>query len=334
MKTTGSFFRCLESRYAFCDALQGWRLELGEDFEWVHARYLERDSSGPPLTSFPCARRCGCAHELIRLGPEDIAAVCRCEPCRCETIALQPPDLICWNLSWSRLGRSVAQCLGLDARNVDPGIARTRQIGCWSSDAVPVFLTLQPERRLFQNALLDLVSRLQTRFILLAPTTSHLDASTLEALTRVRAGFFDLESHVRVSEAGEFTPVQAPGELFRAFTPQVQAENDENVFQKAFALVKALGGSPRGGLSSVEVFSEFCVAGRSVAQIARKHGCARGTVLNRLRAVEKATGMKPDALRRISSHVEKLESKISDSRAKRLHRQRFIDDDDADAEAD
>ena len=51
----------------------------------------------------------------------------------------------------------------------------------------------------------------------------------------------DLESQVRISSGGDFRPTQAPGELFKAFTRQPRGEDDESVFEKAFALVKALG---------------------------------------------------------------------------------------------
>jgi predicted DNA-binding protein YlxM (UPF0122 family) len=317
----------LESTYTHSAVLAAWREGLGELTESFRARYLEPEP-GLRGKSYPCPRQCGCAHEIVHHSPSDVVAVCRCEPWRCDDLKLSAQDAVLWRLSWSRLGRALCQCFSLDTKPAELGIFNTRQIGSWSSAAVPAILTIQPESRGLHEVSLQLVGRLQQPFILFSPTARHLDALTLESLARVKAAFFDLQTQVRVSSAAVLTPAQAPGNLFQAFTAKDRDE-DQSVFQKAFALVKALDEpGRRATLTTVTVFSEYCMAGLSISEIARKFGCSRGTVLNRLARLEKTTGMKPDRLRQFSSHIGRLEDQLTDSRAARLHRRRFIDDSD------
>jgi hypothetical protein len=49
-------------------------------------------------------------------------------------------------------------------------------------------------------------------------------------------------------------------------------------------------------------------------------------VLRRLALLRARTGLDPLQLRRLSPHIAKLQDALCDSRAKRVHRQNMIDD--------
>jgi hypothetical protein len=134
------------------------------------------DRRSETALTYPCPFDCGCAHEIIRHSPNDIVAVCRCERWNCDDLKLTNEDIRLWSLSWARLSRALCQCLGLENKAADLGWSHTRQIGSWSAAAVPVILTIQPESHRFRRTLVELAFRLQTPFILLAPTSQHLTA--------------------------------------------------------------------------------------------------------------------------------------------------------------
>jgi len=253
----GSPWACLESDYCPSNVSAIWRRDLGAQFPAFSAAFLERR---PEMTHvYPCPFDCGCAHEIIRHSPNDIVAVCRCERWNCDDLKLRNEDIVLWGLSWTRLSRALCKCLGLDSKPAELGWSQTRQIGSWSAAAMPVILTIQPESRRFRQVLLELVSRLQSPFILLAPTSQHLTAPCLELLARAKAGFVDLESQVRLLPNGTLQAAKAPGELFSRFTPE-PGQEDQTVLQRAFALAKALDThKPLRTPTPVAVFSEYCL---------------------------------------------------------------------------
>jgi DNA-directed RNA polymerase specialized sigma24 family protein len=78
--------------------------------------------------------------------------------------------------------------------------------------------------------------------------------------------------------------------------------------------------------SVLTVFRLYCMEELTSDQIARKTGCSKTTVVSRLRLIRKKIGVDPASLRRFSSHLQKIEQDISDSRAEHIHRKRLIYD--------
>src|SRR5436309_2437099 len=140
-----------------------WREHLGAQFDIFKAAFLQVQSE--PAQSFPC-RKCGCAHDVIIHSSNDIVAVCSCEPWNCDEIKLTPAEIQILDLNWSKLGRALCKAFGLDVRAAALRLPNTRQIGCWSADAVPVILTIQRETSAFRAVLAELAARLRQRFIL------------------------------------------------------------------------------------------------------------------------------------------------------------------------
>ncbi len=233
----------------------------------------------------------------------------------------------CLQLNWHALGTALCAVFGLDRKSVDLPVPSTRQVGSWSSAAVPVILTNQTKCHLFRHVICELSLRLHTPYILLAPTSRHMNVNCQELLAHARAGFFALSSHVFMTGQGVLRLHESADELFRQFTPQPKEILDEDTTGKAFALLEALESSTTmKHPSATAIFRLYCIDALGVSAIARKCGCSRGTVMNRLAFIRNKTGADPDALRGTSGVFDNADKQVSDSRARYIHRKQLIDD--------
>jgi sugar diacid utilization regulator len=107
----------------------------------------------------------------------------------------------------------------------------------------------------------------------------------------------------------------------------------KGVARKAFALVKQLDSKrPLQTAPLLAVFRLYCRENKSADEVAKQCHCAKGTIINRLRMIEKWTGKKVGALRAYSPYFDQIEERLSDPRAKRINRRRAIDGEDAPGE--
>ena len=310
-----------------------WRARLGECYDEFKASFLQQTAQLAPY--YPCPLDCGCWHEVIHHGSDDLIGVCRCDLCRCDPLILTTDDVCLWELKWARLAQSLCRGLGLDFKIIDFNLYNTRQIGAWSAAVVPAILTIQHEAGGFRRVAEALVARLRQPFILLAPTGQHLDAVCQELLAGVKAGFFGLDNHMRFGASGGLKPVRAPGELFATFTPGVADALEEDAARKAFALVKALDAEqPARKASLYTVFRLYCVEGQTVEQVARQCRCARSLVFLRLGALRRKLGRDPRQLRQYSGQFERIEESLVDTRARRIYRKAVAFGDEESGEAE
>ena len=301
-----------------------WTSLMGPVFEILKA-LLFRKRPEPARACF--CEKCYCAHEVMPRSAEPLVsssaqpakpaepppdsatsalaplvAVCRCESGSCPDIPLTPADIEIWELNWSSLGRALCRALGLDPRSAELPLYNTRQIGSWSADAVPVFLTIQTEPEDLRWAIAELVARLQNPFILLAPTATHFNANCCELLTHVKAGFFALDSIVLLTDHATLRPIKPPGKLFAQFNPQPNDSIPEDAARKVMAIVRKLDfGSPPTPLA---VFRRYCLECLTLAEIAWEFKCSPPTVSRRLKDIRKATGKTPAELRALSFYFE------------------------------
>jgi hypothetical protein len=246
-----------------------------------------------------------------------LAAVCRCDDHPgCPDLQLTPADLEIWALSWPRLARELCRALELAQQFVELAISNTRQIGSWSSAAVPVLLTIQPDRERLRTIILELIARFGRRFIVLAPAARHLDAACLELLEKADAICFPLDACLVLTDNATLRPIRPPGELFGRFAPKLD-DSDFSEAQRVFALVQQLDAGARNKLPSVlTVFRLYCIEDLTVDQIADKCRCAKSTVSNRLHQIRKTTGTDPITFRRMSGHFDRMMDQTTDSRAR------------------
>jgi hypothetical protein len=323
-------------KYPYWSALEGisslaaapvtWKQFLGPDYEIFKSAFL--DPAPRPAIHYPCPG-CPCLHEVVHRQDGGISAHCRCNPSACPPIPLQRDDIAGWQLSWTALVRSLRKCLQLAPSQLQVSVDRTLQIGSWSEDLIPVFITINYESHFLQSAVAELGLRLPSPFILFGPTKRLLTTRCLELLKHARAAYFDLASTIRLTEHGALICDQAPGSLFAAFTPQPK-ELPEDVARRAFALASRL--DARGRMrppTPLTVFRMYCVDEMTAERIARKCRCSKTTVLNRLQSIRSATGMNPGQLRAYSAHLANLDPATLDSRAKRIRPHALIEDPDA-----
>jgi len=214
---------------------------------------------------------------------------------------------LCLRLDLAAFGHSVSQALSLAPITAGFPLPATFQIGAWSADAVPAIPTIQSDARDFRLVVAELVARLRQPFILLGPTNKHFTGICQELLANVGAGYVALENHVDFVAGGVFRARGAPGEVFARFTPEPRDPVAGDVARRAFGLLQRLDATGKTEPPSVlTVFRLFCVEERSVAQVARVCHCSEPTVRRRLKLIEAKTGTAPEALRKLSSHLEPL----------------------------
>src|SRR5437016_794604 len=78
--------------------------------------------------------------------------------------------------------RAIGKAFGLQSKTTQFDLLCTAQIGSWSSDTVPVILTIQWNGHELPAVIAELALRLKRPFILLSPTNTHLTAHCQELL--------------------------------------------------------------------------------------------------------------------------------------------------------
>jgi hypothetical protein len=302
-----------------------WQSWTGELFPAFKTAFLQ--ACGEPAASFPCPRECGCQHRVVPHASGQIVAVCECDPWNCDNIALTRDDVVMWQINRSKFGRAVAKAFDCDAKDTDLRIAGTRQVASFGDAALPVVLTIQHDRASFASAVAQLVATLKERFILLAPTNRFLDGHSQTLLKGAKAGFFDLASTLVLLPDGKLHAAKKGGVLFSPYLPTASEPTDENQARQVFALIEKLESGRRQKPPSVmEVFRLYCIKGKTTEQIKDACRCSKGTVVNRLDAIRRATRTEPDDLRAFSPYLQRIEETITDSRAEHIHRKALVHD--------
>jgi hypothetical protein len=328
MTEPSPFWKSLEELPGLSAVPAIWRKRLGPDFDTFGSAFLVPKTN--TVASFPCPHECGCWHRVPRLTPTHaplretagsvITVTCQCSPPVCPPLNLTLADITPLQVNRPKLARSICSAFGCERKDADLGLPNTAQIGSWSADSVPVILSIQFTRAAFRSDLAQLAAQLRKPFILLAPTNRYFDATCLAILETHRAGFFPLDANLTLTGHGTFQPTRTPGELFSPFTPQPK-EIDIDVARAAITLIDQLESETKLPPPTVmAVFRLYCRQNLSADEVARKCSCSKATVINRLALICKRIGQHPKNLRALSAHFTKIESQLSDPRAKHVHR--------------
>jgi hypothetical protein len=299
-----------------------WREMLGDNFLAFSALCLS--VSTRVGEHYPCPLARYCAFRILRHPDHTITGHCKRIPARCPPVQFTETDVTALELNWQKLGRALCHALNLDYKFRDMGLFHTAQIGSWSTDAVPVFLTVQCESRTQRLVTAELVATLNQKFILLTPTSRMTDARSLQILARVGAAVFPLNTTVTLAPNGTLLANTIPGKLFAAFTPQPKEFND-NAARQLFILAKTLDADYGRKAPPSVVLRMYCVDELEPGQIAQRLECGRSLIYSRLKLLCAKLGMDLSALRRMSSQVEAAEASLSDTRARRIHRPSALD---------
>lgn len=226
-------WQALESVPGLATVEAEWKALTGPDYETLRC-FLR--PNGSLAASYPCAR-CGCAHEVITHGENDIVAVYRCET-QCPNIALSRPDVLVYEVNWSALGNAVAAALQItyEGASVD-GLHQTARIGYYSPFAgyrFPVVLALQCEPDDMRITVERLAATTDGAFVLLTPTTQLIPAVVEDLLRRKNAMFLPLADVLDVVGGGSFKASPRCEELFTDFrshnVPQADATSSAVFF--------------------------------------------------------------------------------------------------------
>lgn len=315
----------LDASFSGCAVTAVWREIMGAEFDTARTAFF--DPMEELAQSYPCPRQCGCTHQVVEHSPTDLEAVCECEDVDCAVIPLQPEDLVRWQLNLARLGRAVTRALEIDRREKDLGIWGTRQIGAWSTDAVPVILAMAREAEAFRHLVTGLVAQIRERFILLAPTSRPVDVTILQLLGGARSAFFPLEGNFTPLPGGGLHARQSAGTLFSAFRPQSSAAVNDTEAQRVFALMKSLDAGPKKRKAPLDrVFRMLVLEGHSQEAVAQQCRCAKSLVSSRVDEIERTMGRSIADLRGVATGGGGVQAPTQDPRARSLYRRGLVDD--------
>ncbi len=213
------FWHALEAVPGLSAVSAEWRTRFGDEYE--SAKTFLRPN-GKRAASHPCRvpGGCGCAHEVVEHGPDDIVAVCRCG-CDCETFVLKPSDITVYELDPTAFCQAVARAFKLmgEPESV-PGLHQTTRIGVYSPYAgfrFPVYLTIQLEPGDFEYVVSGLVSQTEGPFVLLAPTRNLSTARLEGLLSKRQSAFIALAEDVAVAGCRELRRLRPLDEILFSF---------------------------------------------------------------------------------------------------------------------
>ena len=192
------FWHALEAVPGLSAVSAEWRTRFGDEYE--SARSFLRPN-GKRAASHPCTvpGGCGCAHEVVEHGPDDIVAVCRCGR-GCESFALKPSDITVYELDRTAFCQAVARAFKFVGKPESVfELHETTRIGVYSPYAgfrFPVHLTIQLEPGDFEYVVSGLVSQTDGPFVLLAPTRDLSTARSERLLSKRQSAFIALAEEV------------------------------------------------------------------------------------------------------------------------------------------
>ena len=213
------FWRALETVPGLSAVDAEWRMRFGA--EYALAKSFLRPN-GRLASAHPCTVRpgCGCSHEVVVHGQDDIVAVCRCGV-GCETFSLTRSDIAVYEVDVAGLAQALACALNLMGEQApEPGLHQTTRIGAYAPTAgfhFPVYLTIQLEPSDFDHTVNSIVSQTDAPFILLAPTQHHCQTRTERALATSKSAFIPLSEEVVIGTRGRFCRLRPVDDILFAF---------------------------------------------------------------------------------------------------------------------
>ena len=215
----GCFWQALESVPGLSAVDAEWRMRCGAGY--ASAKSFLRPN-GRRASSHPCTVRpgCGCAHEVVVHGQDDIVAVCRCGR-GCMTYPLKASDIVLYELDRAAFDQAVAGALDLMGEQVPvPGLHQTTRLGVYAPTAgfrFPVYLTIQLEPGDFDHIVNSLANRTDAPFVLLAPTRDLCTVRTEELLTDRKSAFVSLSEEVAIGVSERLRLLRPLKEILSSF---------------------------------------------------------------------------------------------------------------------
>jgi hypothetical protein len=209
------FWQVLSSISSGAGLLADWRYAFGAEFELVW-RFLIPTTT--QATSHPCTSDppCECRH-VVRETDWGSVGVCSCGPGECETIRLEPKDLLVYTLDWKVLGSAICRVLGFSEiqEPVYPAVW-IHAIGIHEPTGAAVYVTLAKDEILLGEVEKLILSR-EAPFILLTPTPTSCTPEAKAVLNRNRCAQLSLATLLTPEIGGSFRLEQPIGPLLESF---------------------------------------------------------------------------------------------------------------------
>lgn len=224
MGTVEPFWRALEAIPGQSDVISEWRMAVGEAFE-VAQHFLRPTERRARAFRCPSPGGAGCPRRVVVHDNGDIVAVCANVERECDPLALTEADLIVHTLDRPKLGAAVAAALDVQPAFADvAGVHATFRIGMdrtFAGKRFPVLLTIQASSQGVRTVALQLVDQLAGPFVLLIPTSRHVEPGTVGLLAREKAFLLPLEDILGITPAGVVEALRPPEELLADFRQAV-----------------------------------------------------------------------------------------------------------------
>jgi hypothetical protein len=215
----GDFWRGLECMSSGQGLMADWDWAFGSAIASVVPllRPTEKESD-----SFPCPARpaCECRHE-IQETDFGLVAVCMCGGGECDSVVVEPKDIVVHRFDVGRFGKSLRQALGFSEPDGSAyASVGLQEIGSHAAAAAPVYLSLARSNMLLRE-LQKLVGLRDAPFLLLTPTGSGWSPE-VEAMARAHgAGHISLSSVLNVQPDGTLVSRETIGPMLDEFRRRV-----------------------------------------------------------------------------------------------------------------
>lgn len=251
MKPKKKIWQAFETPAGLARAAADWQSSLGTHFEAIKP-FLRAKKGLAAVVPCPVRPPCDCDHGVVEHGRDDLVAVCRCEPKRCQTAPINRLDAVIYEVDRVALGAAIAKAL--DAKiekspTIDP--RRALRIGTFEAQSgysLPVFLTIQSDEAEMERVADTLATDEERPFILSAPTGT-LWTPDLDKLLRRHKGRFIALSDV-LSINGAIYATHSLKETLADFFQEILPPPEEQfIFRKDGATwTVAFGGDPKSVL--------------------------------------------------------------------------------------
>ena len=218
-----------------------WQELLADNFGPLKILCLKQAQH--PATQIPCPKNCGCFHRVLhRHDATGAIAICRCMPANCPDFPVTLEQITPLQVNAPRFARALADAFACQPAFSETPLPATFQFGTWSTDSVPVILTMQTNHQDFRTVASELGFRQGRPYILFAPTTALQTTVSQELIAHAKAALFTLDSTLTLRANGTIASTRDPAELFAQFTPEPEKRPTHSAPPKPrYALRKGLG---------------------------------------------------------------------------------------------
>ena len=216
MRPLRQLWRSLEHVQGLSAAAIEWRRWLGE--EWDAARHLLKPRGQRVATvSCPSPGGDGCPRRVVVHDDGAVVAVCQDRPRSCDTLVLQPEDVMAFDVDLRKLSGLLAMALALEpAFLVVTGQSRLWRVGRHEVAAgagFPVFITIQATSAAYDAVISGLCRAADGPFLVLVPTRELIMPDATAGLAGRNALLLALGDVLALDERGRLAAIRPADEV-------------------------------------------------------------------------------------------------------------------------